>query len=65
METIWSNLTDVKTETHRGKQLKGFIAKSVTESSLKPCLLTPGFTVKRAAIQTLGNTKYKLAPHLW
>lgn len=39
MEAIWSNPTGVKTETHRGKRLKGFTVKSGKEPSLKVHLL--------------------------
>lgn len=39
MKAIWSNITDVKTGTHRGKWLKTFIVKSGTEPSLKLPLL--------------------------
>lgn len=39
-EAVGPNLTDVKTESDRGKWLKGFIGKSRTEASRKTCLLT-------------------------
>ena len=47
METIWSNPTGVKTETHRGKRLKGFTVKSGKEPSLKVRFLPSRLPRKR------------------